>query len=114
MDIGIRIRKRREELGYTQEELAKKLGYKSRSSVNKIENSREVSMKKIKMYADALQTTVPNLMGWEEPQIIIEQADMDASLIRMEKRIKEYAIKLSKLSEEDKLHIMNMIDRFGK
>lgn len=114
MDIGIRIRKRREELGYTQEELAKKLGYKSRSSVNKIENSREVSMKKIKMYADALQTTVPNLMGWEEPQIIIEKADIDAKVIMLEKRIKEYAIKLSKLSEDDRKDIMKMIDRLGK
>ena len=32
-----RIRRRREELGLSQDELAKKLGYKSRSSINKIE-----------------------------------------------------------------------------
>lgn len=40
MNIGERIRKCRENLDMTQEELALKLGYKSRSSVNKVENSR--------------------------------------------------------------------------
>ena len=38
MEIGDRIRKKREELGMSQEELAKKIGYRSRSSINKIEN----------------------------------------------------------------------------
>lgn len=37
MELYKRIRKRREELGMSQEELAKKMGYKSRSSINKIE-----------------------------------------------------------------------------
>ena len=35
--IGSRIRNRREELGLSQDELGKRLGYKSRSSINKIE-----------------------------------------------------------------------------
>lgn len=37
MEIGDRIRQRREELGMTQDELARAAGYKSRSSINKIE-----------------------------------------------------------------------------
>ena len=37
MDIGERIKLRREELNLSQDELAKKVGYKSRSSINKIE-----------------------------------------------------------------------------
>ena len=64
MNIGERIRNRREELGLTQEELAKKLGYKSRSSVNNVETSRELSNKKVRLYADALDTTPAYLMGW--------------------------------------------------
>lgn len=110
MDIGNRIKLRREELGYTQDELAKRLGYKSRSSVNKIENSREVSMKKIKLYANALDTTVPYLMGWEEKHAEIESADIDTELIMMERRLKEYAIKLSKLPKDKQEHIMSSID----
>ena len=64
MNIGERIRNRREELGLTQEELAKKLDYKSRSSVNKVETSRELSNKKVRLYAGALDTTPAYLMGW--------------------------------------------------
>ena len=37
MTIGQRVKIRREELGMSQEELAKKIGYKSKSSINKIE-----------------------------------------------------------------------------
>ena len=66
MNIGDRIRSRREELGLTQEELAKKLGYKSRSSVNKVETSRELSNKKVRLYAEALDCSPAYLMGWEE------------------------------------------------
>ena len=67
MDIGDRIKKRREELGMSQEELAKKVGYKSRSSVNKIEiDGRGLPQSKIVLFAKALETTPAYLMGWEE------------------------------------------------
>ncbi len=53
-------------MGMTQEELAKKLGYANRSSVNKVETSRELSNKKVKLFADALNTTPAYLMGWDD------------------------------------------------
>ena len=55
-------------------------------------------------------------MGWEDENNVveIEMADTDAILISQEKRLKEYFIKLSKLSEEDRNDIMKMIDRLGK
>lgn len=75
MTIGDRIKKRRNELGMTQEELAQKLGYASRSSVNKVEKSRELSNKKVKLYSDALKCTPAYLMGWDE-----EYADTQETL----------------------------------
>ena len=67
MNIGIRIRQRREELGLSQDELAKKVGYKSRSSINKIEiDGRGLPQNKIIAFAKALETTPAYLMGWEE------------------------------------------------
>lgn len=111
MTIGDKIRKRREELGYTQDELAKKLGYKSRSSVNKVEMSREIPMKKVKLYADVLDLSVPFLMGWADDDSIIEMAETDVSISNMEKRVKEYALKLSNLNSEDQEMIMKMIDK---
>lgn len=66
--IGQRIRARRIELGMTQEELAKKLGYHSRSSINKIEkDGRDLRQKKIMDFANALSTTPAYIMGWNEP-----------------------------------------------
>lgn len=69
MEIGDRIKLRREELGMSQEELAKKVGYKSRSSVNKIEtDGRGLPQKKIAAFAKVLSTTPSYLMGWEESE----------------------------------------------
>lgn len=66
MEIGQIIKKRREELGMSQEELALKAGYKSRSSINKIEvDGRGLPQSKIMAIAKALQTTPTLLLGWE-------------------------------------------------
>ena len=67
MTIGQRIKQRREELCISQDELAKKIGYKSRSSINKIElDLYNLKQSKIKAIADALDTTPSYIMGWDE------------------------------------------------
>lgn len=67
MTIGQRIKVRREELNMSQEELAKRIGYKSRSSINKIElDLYSLRQSKIKAIADALDTTPSYIMGWDE------------------------------------------------
>lgn len=58
---------KRKELGMTQEELAKKMGYKSKSTINKIENgTNDIPQSKIVKFAEVLNTTIAYLMGWEE------------------------------------------------
>lgn len=65
MTIGERIKAKREELSISQDELARRLGYKSRSSINKIElGLQNLNQSKIKAIADALQTTPSFIMGW--------------------------------------------------
>ena len=67
MTIGERIRARRKELGLTQEELAIKLGNKSRASVCTVEKDKEdLTTTRIRQYAEALETTPALLMGWTE------------------------------------------------
>ncbi len=62
-----RIKARREQLNMSQEELACKLGYKSRSSINKIEKGEnDIPQSKIIAFAKALDTTPGALMGWDE------------------------------------------------
>ena len=75
--IGSRIRNRREELGLSQDELGKRLGYKSRSSINKIElDQRSLTQSKIKAIADALETTPSYIMGWNEPDVKLDEKDL--------------------------------------
>lgn len=65
--VNKRIRQRREMLGLSQDELAKKLGYKSRSSINKIEKGEnDIPQSKILAFAEALNTTPEYLMGWND------------------------------------------------
>ena len=67
MTIGQRIREKRELIGMSQDELAQKLGYKSRSSINKIETDLyNLRQSKIKKIADVLDTTPAYIMGWDE------------------------------------------------
>lgn len=68
MNLGNKVKTRREELGFSQEELAFKMGYKSRTSINKIENGRDVSQKIIVKLAEVLQTSPAYLMGWEDQE----------------------------------------------
>lgn len=69
MTLYDRIRLRREELGMSQEDLANKLGYKSRSTINKIElGINDITQSKIASFAKALDVTPAWLMGWEENQ----------------------------------------------
>ena len=63
-DIYERIKSRREELGLTTDELAQRMGYKTRSSITKIETGKaDIPQSKVKAFARALQTTTAYLMG---------------------------------------------------
>ena len=109
MTLGSRVTARRKELGMTQEELAKKMGYQSRSSINKVECGREVSQRIIVRLAEALDVTVPYLMGWDlNPE---EQAAFDASIL-MDEDIMELVHGYRTLSAEQKAAVKQMIKLF--
>lgn len=65
--VGKNILDRRKSLGLTQEELATKMGYKSKSTINKIElGINDIPQSKIAKFAEVLGTTPAQLMGWDE------------------------------------------------
>lgn len=67
MTIGERIKELRISLGMTQDELAKLTGYKSRSSIQKIESGeRDITQSAIVAFARALKSTPSVIMGWKE------------------------------------------------
>ena len=66
-NMGFKIRLLRENLNMTQDELAIKSGYTSRSSINKIENGLvDIPQSKIYSIANVLNVSPAYLMGWEE------------------------------------------------
>jgi len=64
MSVGTNIRKRRYELRMSQQELADALGYKTRSTIAKIESGEnDISQKKLMLIAEALDTSVEALIS---------------------------------------------------
>ena len=67
--VGNNIFNRRKSLGLTQESLAKMMGYKSKSTINKIEMGiNDIPQSKISKFAEVLETTPAQLMGWDEEE----------------------------------------------
>lgn len=65
--IGDKIRERRQQLNMSQEELALKVGYKSRSTIAKIEkNERDLPQTTATLIAKALGVPISYLMDWDD------------------------------------------------
>ncbi len=98
------IKSRRKQLNMTQDELAKKLGYKSRSSINKIElGINDISQRQIISFAKALDTTPAYLLGIEE------QNKDNEIIIYTNGRKKEYQV-----TNEQLEIIISMLSQFIK
>lgn len=118
--IGERIRQRRIELEMSQEELAVKLGYKSRSSINKIEkDGRELRQNKIVDIAKALHTTPAFIMGWtEEDPLPDSPTEKEMNLIQKyrslndegQEKVDEYVDDLASSGKYKKLNTHPMAD----
>lgn len=107
--IGQRIKQRRIELGMTQEELAHKMGYASKTTINKIENGiNDVTQSKIIAFSKVLETSVAYLMGWDD------NLNKDAAILTVDLLSDQDAMnaikKILELSKEDKKTIYDMID----
>ena len=67
-DLSTRVRLRREQLGLSQEELARRMGYRSRSSITKLEKGiNDLPQSKVEELAQALETTPAALLGLDAP-----------------------------------------------
>lgn len=82
--MGSRMRERRIELGMTQDELAQKMGYTSRSTINKIEKGViDLTQSALVKLADVLDVDALYLLGIEN------QPDYDIQLTKDEKALIE-------------------------
>lgn len=92
--VGENILLMRKQLGLTQEELANKMGYKSKSTINKIElGINDIPQSKIVQFAEVLGTTPAHLMGWNEenknPPEKIELSEGEKMLLNLFRQVPE-------------------------
>lgn len=112
LQLYLNIRKRRLELKMSQEELALKTGYKDRSSVAKIEKGLvDLPQTKIKLFAKALNTTEPELIGYEEN--LETDTDFIAKMMKDKELINHIKI-LVEMDNSDKKSVFDMIDFLSK
>ena len=82
-------------MGLSQDELAMRLNYKSRSTIAKIESgANDIPQSKIKAFADALNTTTSYLMGWDDNEDLPKQTITDE-----EKKLLSYYNQLNDLGK---------------
>ena len=111
--IGSNISRIRKDLGLTQEELARLMGYKSKSTINKIElGINDIPQSKIVQFAEVLGTTPAELMGWSEDDK--EDSPSEAELSEGEKMWMELYHRLSSETRELMIHTMEGFDRLPK
>lgn len=112
MSMAERIKERRVLLGYTQEELANKVGLQ-KSAIAKYENGRVENIKRsiIKKMADILECTPSYLLGFDTN---VEQNGAFVAYMLMDTTFTEYVKKLHSLPEEEKQRVYGYIDSFLK
>ena len=120
MKIGEKIKLRREELGMSQDELARKCGYASRVSISKIESGqRDVPKDKIAVFARALRVLPEYLMGWtDEDGMEISDEDLATAEARQQLAerpdLKALLDAGSKLSSEDIANVIRIMESMSK
>ena len=68
MTVGDRIKQKRLDLGLTQQDLAERMGYKTKSDISRVERDYEqnLTLDRVALFAEALNVTPAFLMGWED------------------------------------------------
>lgn len=67
MEIGEKIRNRRMELGWSQRDLASKMGYTNNSTIAKIEQGKtDVTQSRVIQFSKVLNVPIAYLMDWDD------------------------------------------------
>lgn len=84
MHIGERIKARRISLGWSQRDLAAKMGYKNHSAIARAESGAvDLPQSKVMQFAEVLGVTTGFLMGWVDQQTSIKNDQLAKLVMRM-------------------------------
>ena len=111
LNIGKNILSARKRLGLTQEELAARVGYKTKSAINKIElGIRDLPQKKIAAFAEALDMTPGQLMGWDEkPAEELQDMGALAAQVLLDPAAMEVMQKFMAMDESDRQAVQDFM-----
>ncbi|WP_052727666.1 helix-turn-helix domain-containing protein [Sneathia vaginalis] len=85
--LGEKIKKFRKSLGMTQVELAKKVGYRSGSTITEIEKgNNDIPFDKLKTIAQALGVNISDLLEDNKPKINNDPYFIDTSFLNSEEQ----------------------------
>lgn len=111
LNVGKNILAARKRLGLTQEELAARVGYKTKSAINKIElGIRDLPQKKIAAFAEALDMTPGQLMGWDEkPAEELQDMGALAAQLLLDPAAMEVMQKFMAMDESDRQGVLDFM-----
>ena len=112
MELHKIIRSRRIALKMTQQELAQKLGYKSTSTIAKIESGKnDVPQAKLAAFAEALNTTTADLMGFKNVKPVQEVSanTVTCTISKGKPQLEELIKKLDRLDEKDLNRVLSVM-----
>ena len=113
--IGENIRRIREQNGLTQEELAHRMGYKSKSTINKIElGINDIPQSKIIKFAQCLNTTPTVLMGWVSEEVSKKNDAIVGIVMKLRKddELLSMMEKISRLDDEKRQALKTVLNAF--
>lgn len=113
MKIGERIKLRRQELEWSQRDLAAKMDY-NHSTITRIEAGKiDIPQSRIVQFAEVLGVSIAYLMGWEETQ---KQNDILSDIIltlREDSELLDIVEKITKLDAGKRAALKPLIDAFS-
>lgn len=116
MTVGQRICSERTKKGWSQEELARRMGYKTRNAIYQYEKAENMKLSLIQKFADVLGCTTSYLAGWDEEEsaeerlraAYIEQSK-NSELLNNAKAYEELLMYFAQLSPEKQDSVLNLL-----
>ena len=113
MTVANRIKNRRNELGWSQRELAAKMGYASNTTIAKIENGTvDVSGDRLEQFAQVLGVSVAHLMGLEQIQKKNDQLVKLVNRLRKDEKFAEAVKMLDALDTDKYENVLQILSAF--
>ena len=114
MEIGEKIKQRRNQLGWSQRELASRMGYTNNSTIAKIEQGKvDVSQARIVQFSEVLGVSIAYLMDWEETQKKNDQIVDLVTRLRVDSNFLEAVQKLNGLTATQFEAFRQMLSAFN-